>query len=59
RIGIDVQDEYSVGRDFVGDIATSVTNTFIVHARKAILQGLSPKENREVPTLKYDYVHQL
>ncbi len=59
RIGIDDQEEYSVVRDFVGDIATTGTNTFIVHARKAILQGLSPKENREVPPLKYDYVHQL
>ncbi|MEL0638245.1 tRNA dihydrouridine(20/20a) synthase DusA [Marinomonas sp. TI.3.20] len=59
RIGIDDQEEYSVVRDFVGDIATTGTNTFIVHARKAILQGLSPKENREVPPLKYHYVHQL
>jgi tRNA-dihydrouridine synthase A len=59
RIGIDDQEEYSVVRDFVGDIATTGTKTFIVHARKAILQGLSPKENREVPPLKYHYVHQL
>lgn len=59
RIGIDEQEEYSVVRDFVGEIATTGTNTFIVHARKAILQGLSPKENRDVPPLKYHYVHQL
>ncbi|REG85856.1 tRNA dihydrouridine(20/20a) synthase DusA [Marinomonas pollencensis] len=59
RIGIDDQEGYSVVRDFVGDIATTGTKTFIVHARKAILQGLSPKENREIPPLKYHYVHQL
>ena len=46
-------------RDFVGDIATTGVKTFIVHARNAILAGLSPKENREIPPLKYHYVHQL
>ena len=59
RIGLDDQEDYSVVRDFVGDIASTGVNTFIVHARNAILQGLSPKENREVPPLKYDYVYQL
>ncbi|GAB3482925.1 tRNA dihydrouridine(20/20a) synthase DusA [Marinomonas epiphytica] len=59
RIGLDDQEEYSVVRDFVGEIATTGTRTFIVHARNAILQGLSPKENREIPPLKYHYVHQL
>ncbi|MBJ7537623.1 tRNA dihydrouridine(20/20a) synthase DusA [Marinomonas transparens] len=59
RIGLDDQEDYSVVRDFVGDVATTGVTTFIVHARNAILQGLSPKENREVPPLKYHYVHQL
>lgn len=59
RIGLDDQEAYSVLRDFVGDIASIGTKTFIVHARNAILQGLSPKENREIPPLKYDYVYQL
>ncbi|MBR7887923.1 tRNA dihydrouridine(20/20a) synthase DusA [Marinomonas sp. A79] len=59
RIGLDHEESYSVVRDFVGDIATTGVTTFIVHARNAILAGLSPKENREIPPLKYDYVHQL
>ncbi|MBM6550313.1 tRNA dihydrouridine(20/20a) synthase DusA [Marinomonas ostreistagni] len=59
RIGLDDQQEYSVVRDFVGAVADAGTETFIVHARNAILQGLSPKENREIPPLKYDYVYQL
>ncbi len=59
RIGLDDQQEYSVVRDFVGDITTTGVSTFIVHARNAILEGLSPKQNREIPPLKYDYVYQL
>ncbi|CCU72223.1 tRNA dihydrouridine(20/20a) synthase DusA [Thalassolituus oleivorans] len=59
RIGIDDLDTYEHMRDFVGKIATTGCKTFIVHARKAILQGLSPKENREVPPLKYDFVYRL
>lgn len=59
RIGLDDEESYSVVRDFVGDIATTGVTTFIVHARNAMLAGLSPKENREIPPLKYDYVHQL
>ena len=59
RIGIDDQDSYTQLRDFVGTVAQSGCTTFIVHARKAILQGLSPKENREIPPLKYDVVYQL
>lgn len=59
RIGLDNEESYGFLRDFVGDIALMGTKTFIVHARNAILQGLSPKENREVPPLKYHYVHQL
>lgn len=59
RIGLDDQEDYSVVRDFVGEIASVGTKTFIVHARNAILAGLSPKQNREIPPLKYHYVHQL
>ncbi|HZO04397.1 MAG TPA: tRNA dihydrouridine(20/20a) synthase DusA [Burkholderiales bacterium] len=59
RIGIDKVEEYSFVRDFVGTVAQSGCKTFIVHARNAVLKGLSPKENREVPPLKYDYVHRL
>lgn len=59
RIGIDQVEEYSYVRDFVGQVAEAGCQTFIVHARNAILKGLSPKENREVPPLKYDFVYQL
>ena len=59
RIGIDQINEYSYVRDFVGQVAAAGCNTFIVHARNAILKGLSPKENREIPPLKYDFVYQL
>ena len=46
-------------RDFVGTIAQAGCNTFVVHARNAILKGLSPKENREIPPLKADYAYRL
>lgn len=59
RIGIDKIEDYSFVRDFVGHIAQAGCNTFIVHARNAILKGLSPKENRDIPPLKYDYAYQL
>lgn len=60
RIGIDDQDDYEVFRDFVDRVAQDGgCETFVVHARKAILSGLSPKENREIPPLKYDYVYRL
>lgn len=59
RIGIDAVESYSFVRDFVGIVADAGCRTFIVHARNAILKGLSPKENREIPPLKYDYVYQL
>jgi len=59
RIGIDDVQEYSFMRDFVGRVARAGCRTFIVHARNAILRGLSPKENREIPPLKYDYVYRL
>ena len=59
RIGIDKVDEYGFVRDFVGTIAEAGCRTFIVHARNAILKGLSPKENREIPPLKYETAYQL
>ena len=59
RIGIDRTERYDFVRDFVGALHQAGCNTFIVHARNAWLQGLSPKENREVPPLRYSLVHQL
>lgn len=59
RIGIDDQDSYQALAHFVETIAVAGCETFIVHARKAWLKGLSPKENREVPPLQYDAVYQL
>lgn len=59
RIGIDKEESYSFVRDFVGTVADGGCNTFTVHARNAWLKGLSPKENREIPPLRYDMVAQL
>ncbi|MDN3640613.1 tRNA dihydrouridine(20/20a) synthase DusA [Simiduia curdlanivorans] len=59
RIGIDDMDDYQGLTDFVEPIAATGCLTFIVHARKAWLKGLSPKENREVPPLNYERVHLL
>lgn len=59
RIGIDEQDSYQFLCDFVGTIANAGCKTFIIHARKAWLQGLSPKQNRDIPPLDYARVFQL
>jgi tRNA-dihydrouridine synthase A len=59
RIGIDRTESYAFVRDFVGTVAASGCNVFIVHARSAWLQGLSPKQNREVPPLRHETVAQL
>lgn len=59
RIGIDHQDDYEDMKNFVSSIAATGCKTFIVHARKAWLKGLSPKENREIPPLDYNKVIQL
>jgi tRNA-dihydrouridine synthase A len=59
RVGIDKVASYDFVRDFVGTVADAGCKTFIVHARNAILQGLSPKENREIPPLKPEYAYQL
>ena len=59
RIGIDRGHDYGLVRDFVGTLHDAGCRVFIVHARNAWLQGLSPKENREVPPLRYEVVHRL
>ncbi len=59
RIGIDKTDSYAFVRDFVGTVAQGGATVFMVHARSAWLKGLSPKENREIPPLRYDHAAQL
>ncbi len=59
RLGIDDRDSYEFLHDFVGAVSHSGCRTIIVHARKAWLNGLSPKENREIPPLDYSRVHRL
>lgn len=59
RIGIDDQDEDADLAHFIEVVADAGCDTFIVHARKAWLQGLSPKENRDIPPLNYPRVHRL
>ena len=59
RIGLDAIDEYAFVRDFVGVVAEAGCSVFIAHARNAVLKGLSPKENREVPPLRYEFVRHL
>jgi len=59
RIGIDDHDSYEFFRNFVETVAAGGCTTFIVHARIAKLKGLSPKDNRQIPPLKYDFVYRL
>ena len=59
RIGVDDQDAHQVLPDFIKRVSDAGVKRFIIHARKAWLQGLSPKENREIPPLDYDLVHQI
>jgi len=59
RLGLDYQDSYDFVRDFVGAIHDTGCRVFIVHARNAVLKGLSPKENRQIPPLRYDWVKTL
>lgn len=59
RIGVDDQEDYLALSDFVATVSAAGCQTFIVHARKAWLKGLSPKENREIPPLRYELVYQL
>jgi tRNA-dihydrouridine synthase A len=59
RIGIDNQDSYEELQHFIHLVASAGCNVFIIHARKAWLNGLSPKQNREIPPLRYEVVHQI
>ena len=59
RIGIDDQDDYAGLHHFVSTVSQAGCQTFIIHARKAWLKGLSPKENREIPPLRYDLVYEI
>ena len=59
RLGIDRAAQYGFVRDFVGTVSQAGCRTFVAHARIAVLKGLSPKENREVPPLRYDFVYRL
>jgi tRNA-dihydrouridine synthase A len=59
RIGIDEQDSYQFLTDFIEIVSARGCSAFTIHARKAWLQGLSPKENREIPPLDYERVYQL
>jgi tRNA-dihydrouridine synthase A len=59
RIGVDERDDYGFFSDFASAMVRAGVSTLIVHARIAVLGGLTPKENREIPPLKYEYVHRL
>ncbi len=59
RIGIDERDDYGFLHDFVGAVFEAGCRLLIIHARKALLQGLSPKQNREIPPLHYDRARQI
>jgi len=59
RLGVDHHEDYEFLYDFVNIVQSAGINHFIIHARNGILKGLSPRQNRHVPPLKYDYVYQL
>lgn len=59
RIGIDHQDDYPFFAAFIHRLADAGCDKFIIHARKAWLNGLSPKQNRTIPPVRYDYVYQI
>ena len=59
RIGIDDQDSYAALAGFISTVRDAGCRIFIIHARKAYLKGLSPRENRTIPPLKYDYVNRI
>ncbi len=54
RLGLDLDENYDFVRDFVGTLYDTGCRVFVVHARNAVLKGLSPKDNREIPALRYD-----
>jgi len=59
RLGLDYDESYAFVRDFVGKIHDTGCRVFVVHARNAVLKGLSPKDNREIPPLRYEVAKQL
>lgn len=59
RIGVDDRDDYDHFAGFIDRLAGAGIGVFVVHARKALLSGLSPKENRDIPPLRYGFVHRL
>ena len=59
RLGVDHHDTYEFIHNFVSIVSQSGIKTFIIHARNGILKGLSPRQNRNIPPLKYDYVYNL
>ncbi|WP_082887456.1 tRNA dihydrouridine(20/20a) synthase DusA [Bordetella ansorpii] len=59
RLGLDYDESYDFVRDFVGKLYDVGCRVFVVHARNAVLKGLSPKDNREIPPLRYDVVRRL
>jgi tRNA-dihydrouridine synthase A len=59
RLGLDYDESYAFVRDFVGTLYETGCRVFIVHARNAVLKGLTPKDNREIPPLRYDVARQL
>jgi len=59
RLGLDYDESYDFVRDFVGTLYQAGCRVFIVHARNAVLKGLSPKDNREIPPLRYDAARRL
>jgi len=59
RIGIDQVESYDFVCDFIGAVSQAGCSTFIVHARNAWLKGLSPKDNREIPPLRYDWAYRI
>ncbi|WP_394672243.1 tRNA dihydrouridine(20/20a) synthase DusA [Limnobacter sp.] len=59
RIGLDYDESETMLYEFVGKVSEAGCNTFIVHARNAVLKGLSPKENRDIPPLRYEVVKRL
>ena len=59
RLGVDDEQDYGRFADFIDGVSAAGCNSFFVHARNAWLKGLSPKENREVPPLRYDWAYRL
>jgi tRNA-dihydrouridine synthase A len=59
RIGVDELDSYAFFQDFISGIVESGCREIIIHARKAWLKGLNPKQNRTIPTINYDFVYQI